>query len=383
MAQASRPVRRVVPVLDAAFHFGRGIAEGVLAYSRAAGNWAVATRLNERPVGRDLVDLARSTRADGLIVALPGQAIDIDVGCPLVNVADGPWVDRLPSVYTDNHAAGRLAAEHLMERGYRRFVGFMPLDKPSSTKRFKAFSEAIAGAGLACERVAQTLSRDQMAQWLNEHPEPYGVLGFGERGTADLADVAWSIGRAVPETLGIVVVGSDPLIVESGHVRLTTVVPPLHEIGYEASKLLDHLMDGGAGSAGDARLSRSIEPKGVVVRDSTDAWVTADAKVRRALELIRQNVDDPPLIEQIADEVGLSPRQLQQRFTHAIGQPVGRVMVRARLDRARRLLATTDQPLGEIAAACGFKSTSFFCKAFRDHSDQTPIEYRKRLGRGR
>jgi AraC family transcriptional regulator len=48
-----------------------------------------------------------------------------------------------------------------------------------------------------------------------------------------------------------------------------------------------------------------------------------------------------------------------------------------RLERARALLRTTSQPLGEIALACGFSSASHFTNRFRQAQGGTPGEYRQ------
>jgi AraC family transcriptional regulator len=48
-----------------------------------------------------------------------------------------------------------------------------------------------------------------------------------------------------------------------------------------------------------------------------------------------------------------------------------------RLNRARELLRTTSQPLGEIALACGFYSGSHFTNRFRQSLGGTPGEYRQ------
>lgn len=51
-----------------------------------------------------------------------------------------------------------------------------------------------------------------------------------------------------------------------------------------------------------------------------------------------------------------------------------------RLDLAKRLLAETHMQTGEIAAAIGRKSTSYFCKWFKEKTGMTPLCYRKTHG---
>ena len=50
----------------------------------------------------------------------------------------------------------------------------------------------------------------------------------------------------------------------------------------------------------------------------------------------------------------------------------------ARMKEARRLLRTTDIPIGEVAYASGYYNVAYFSKVFRIHNGETPAQYRGR-----
>ena len=81
----------------------------------------------------------------------------------------------------------------------------------------------------------------------------------------------------------------------------------------------------------------------------------------------------------IAEEVGISTRQLERLFGRYLNTSPKRYMMEMRLHRARNLIVQTEQSIAEIAMACGFKSTSHFTKTFRAHYGRTPLSQRTTL----
>lgn len=367
--------RRITVGVNAAYSFGRGIAEGVIAYSRSVGNWVLTLRLDTDPtVHRLAIDARGST---GIIASLTQFDPSVKLPCPIMNVVDGPAVGHVATVCIDNERVGVIAAEHLIDRGYKQFAAFQRANLQGSVRRCDAFASRLAAAGMSCERLDVDVDgEDQIVNWLGKRPHPLGVMCFGLVPALTLVETAWRIGRRIPEQLGIIVGDDDPMLCESGHVRLTTVLTPLQEIGFEAARSLDRWLDHPDRPLAPDFVNR-IPPRGIVVRESSDTWVTSDDTVTHAVQLIRDRPDRTATIQDLASAVNLSPRHLQRIFSDRLGRPIGSVIMRARLDQARRLLATTDLAIKQIAISCGFKSNSLFCKTFREHERMTPLAYRR------
>ena len=84
------------------------------------------------------------------------------------------------------------------------------------------------------------------------------------------------------------------------------------------------------------------------------------------------NLENPVSPSQLAQDAGMSTRQLERLFLRYLNRSPKRYYVEARLARARQLLLNTDLPLIEIAVACGFSSSSHFSKCYRERYGTSP-----------
>lgn len=95
-------------------------------------------------------------------------------------------------------------------------------------------------------------------------------------------------------------------------------------------------------------------------------------KIIRAFKIMESHVEDKLNTSEIAEELGITVRQLQRLFSQFIGKSPARVYAEIRLDRARNLLLQTDMSVTEVSVACGFGSTSNFSRSYRDHFGHSP-----------
>ncbi|WP_045878428.1 AraC family transcriptional regulator [Pseudofrankia sp. DC12] len=99
-------------------------------------------------------------------------------------------------------------------------------------------------------------------------------------------------------------------------------------------------------------------------------------ELRQALRLTEQRLGEEVRFEDVAAEVGLTPRSLARRFEAETGMTWQAVLRRMRVLRAIEQLAAGDTPVTTIAYAAGYVSLSAFNAAFRDLTGRTPTEYR-------
>ncbi|SFI21616.1 GlxA family transcriptional regulator [Jannaschia pohangensis] len=97
------------------------------------------------------------------------------------------------------------------------------------------------------------------------------------------------------------------------------------------------------------------------------------AQVIREME---QAIEDPVSPATLAEQVGMSTRQLERLFRRYLDRSPKRYYMELRLARARNLLMQTDMSIINVALACGFSSPSHFSKCYRAHYGTTP--YRER-----
>jgi AraC family transcriptional regulator len=103
------------------------------------------------------------------------------------------------------------------------------------------------------------------------------------------------------------------------------------------------------------------------------------SRLRTALSWIDQHLDQALDNHTLAKVTGVSEPYFRQMFRQAMPCTAGRYVQQRRLERARELLASTELPIAQIAAACGYISQSYLTTCFRQQFKLTPAAYRRVL----
>ena len=98
-----------------------------------------------------------------------------------------------------------------------------------------------------------------------------------------------------------------------------------------------------------------------------------------AAELMAANIEEPLSLSNVASAINLSLRQLGRLFNRYFSMNPAQYYMNLRLRRARELLMHTSLPVMQITMACGFHSSSHFCKAYRDLFGHPPSDERRRF----
>jgi AraC family transcriptional regulator, glycine betaine-responsive activator len=88
-------------------------------------------------------------------------------------------------------------------------------------------------------------------------------------------------------------------------------------------------------------------------------------KLVEIIRLMEAAIENPVDVNQIADRVGITARQVERLFREQIGASPKAFYLKLRLARARTLLHQTVKPILGIALECGFGSTSHLCHAYK------------------
>jgi transcriptional regulator GlxA family with amidase domain len=98
----------------------------------------------------------------------------------------------------------------------------------------------------------------------------------------------------------------------------------------------------------------------------------------QAAELMEAHIEEPLSLDDVADRVGVSRRQIERLFRRHLGMVPSKYYLEARLKRARALLLQTDLSIMEVAVACGFESPPHFSRCYRSQFGCTPSAERQR-----
>jgi len=98
--------------------------------------------------------------------------------------------------------------------------------------------------------------------------------------------------------------------------------------------------------------------------------------VRRARDLLQDSWADPVTVSAIVRAVGTPASTLSHAFKRRFGMGLRQYRRRVRLERCRRALWQSDEPVMHVAARCGFFDAATFCHSFKDFFGMTPSEYR-------
>lgn len=354
---------------------------------------AHSTKSNGRSngqLGRSPIDL-RGLGATGVIGRLYTQRIAETVlasGLPVIamdltdeQLTKGGPFDGISEIRPDSHKAGRLAAEHLLERGFRHFAFCGYSTENWSRRREEGFSQRIQEAGFQC-RVFQLQRntslrwhRELMAvpAWIRSLPKLTGVLACHDVLGRQLLEACALNGLHIPNDVAVVSIDEDHLLSEFSNPPLSSVAFNAESGGYKAAELLIKLMSGQV----KKRQLILVEPSGIVARPSTDILAVEDREVASALKFIRSNFRQPIGVSGVVDHAAISRRALEVRFRQSLGRSIREEIQRVRIDWAKQLLTETNLPIGKIVDHTGFDSLSYLSKVFHRVAGVTLAQYRQ------
>ena len=103
-----------------------------------------------------------------------------------------------------------------------------------------------------------------------------------------------------------------------------------------------------------------------------------DTRTSKIIKYINENYAYISNMDEIADKFFISKYYLCRIFKESIGVSFVSYLNTVRIKAACELLRTEDIFLSDIAIRCGFNSTPYFCKVFKDEKGMSPSEYRNR-----
>ncbi|MCI9422270.1 MAG: AraC family transcriptional regulator [Dorea sp.] len=98
--------------------------------------------------------------------------------------------------------------------------------------------------------------------------------------------------------------------------------------------------------------------------------------IKTVLTYIRENYKEKIYIQDLAAQVHMNEQYFCRFFKKSIGRSPMEYLNEYRIKQAMRLLKETDLPVMEVCLECGYNNLGNFLRAFKKHTETTPLKYR-------
>jgi len=361
--------------------YDKEFLKGVSQYAKQNGPWLFFHETDDVA----LSDIEK-IKPDGIIVRVSKNAKlleKIPDSLPCIVLGMGDVIAGKINIVSNSERIGQMAAEYLLSLGFKDF-GFCGTNHTVwSRERAESFTYTIQNAGFSVNYYsypdklktdfAQELAA--MTEWIESLPKPIGIMASNDdRGLAVL-EACKAANVEVPGQVAVLGVDNDFANCEMATPPLSSIALNSVKAGYEAAKLLHNII---RKDTNCAYTEITVEPTHIVMRQSTNVLAVTDIVVAKALDFIRSNVKRQIQVNDVADSVSVSRRELERRFKKCLSSSIHQEIKLARVQLIIKMLIETSDSISEIATKLGFVDINHIGRYFRDVEGVSPVEYRKK-----
>lgn len=99
-------------------------------------------------------------------------------------------------------------------------------------------------------------------------------------------------------------------------------------------------------------------------------------KTRAVISFIDANLHRDIYVEEVAQRAKLSRSRLSHLFKTEVGISLTQYLKKRRMEKARRLLETSFEPVKSVSIEVGYNDSDYFEREFKKASGSTPSGYR-------
>ena len=325
-------------------------------------------------------DLLDCWKPDGIITD-SSDFVTTNIPCVLLDGDAAKGSCPCPRVDIDLAESAQLAGNEFLRLGLSDVAWLPPLkEHPWSDKRRDSFLSFAHDNGMTVsvfpkhartERESLSYIR-RLSKWAKSLPHPSGVFAANDK-TAGLFLYVCSINHIkVPNDLAVIGVDDLPFFCDAMTPTLTSITPAFRESGFAAAEMIEELFQGRKPA------DRVLGSSGISHRESTRRIYGNQTDIRLARDLIQREACNGLKPREVFAIMHGSIRNAQIRFRSEVGKTVQEEIERVRLEKAKRLLRTTDKPISEISILCGYSTDSFLCNSFKQRMGCAMGAWRRR-----
>ena len=365
--------------------FGRAFVEGVSRYAIEQKNWRLTA------LQQETLSLETLRRCDGVILRVFDDRTEqmiqragiaaVDVFClkPRAGIAQ---------VTTDEEAAGRMAANFFLGRGFKNFACCGVNGYPYSDVCIGAFIQTVHEGGFDVSQYEcppHLRGKDIMDNGSPYHapdattiklPKPVAIFCCNDHRAYQVMDTALKHGIDIPTEVAIMGCDNDTMLCTFAPVPISSIDSDAIGLGYAAARVMNAILK----EPPEKRRHHKaflLPPRRIVERESSEFAPVGIPWLSDAILLIERNLSSGIAAEDIFKMSGYSPPHVEKIFMKKLGVTVQTYITNARMKMAKELLRSGNMLTKEIAAACGYASPQYFCRAFKSHFGVSPQKHMK------
>lgn len=384
---------KIILLLDFAEEYSKSLMKGINTYSKEFGPWIFCRMplFHRETVGIDgILKWALEWKADGIVGQLYNKDIEkiVQAGIPVIAQDFKERFAEIPNITGGYHEAGQLGADYFLKKGFTNFAFYGFNDIVWSRERAEGFEERLEKRGHKVHYFEHKKARStelwyykpsSLSRWLKSLPKPTGLMTCDDNQGQHITEACRQLGIRIPEEVAVLGVDNDEMICDLSDPPLSSIALDAEKGGYDAAKLLDHMIKHGTAHYYDI----IVKPVQVITRHSTDIYATNDDHIASSLKYIHQNIDKNLHVDEVVKQVPLSRRALEKRFLEITGYPIYKYIFNLRIEKFTQKLLDTDMSVFEIALDMGLTDSKNIARQFRQAKGCSPSVYRNRYVAGK
>lgn len=384
--------KRVIFIANLALDYNRQIVQGAMAWAQA--HPAISLYFSDNYLPSDFQRILNADRPggfDGVLIgachhslALPLQIKRLRI--PAVDTSGEMYPPPLPRIITDDRAAGRIAAEYFLKRGFRRFAYFGFEHFHWSNQRYEGFAAALATRGLHAsvhylseeDNIVRTADAEKGINAHIRKSDAITALFCANDGLAScMIEACLHAGLRIPEQVAILGTDDDHLYTRMREPHISSITIQARQIGWRAMEMLGAMILRNGKPPEHPVL---IPPGLIITRRSTDIIAVEDELIHQAVAYIQSHLEGGINVKQLANALSVSRTTLETRFVQILSRSPAAEIRRQRMDLIKHLLSSTTLRIKDIAVRSGFSSSQLFSESFRRFTHMTPKAFRESIG---